>query len=126
MFKILSFMVIALLLSACGRTVAFKDGVVADQRHYNHDYNLCIQEAQPLYPVRWIRQAQWVQVPVYGQRMHDGREDVYIKRYDSRLTYNTVDANANDRDTYISRCISAKGYTYRYLSKEELEAAGLE
>jgi hypothetical protein len=126
MFRILGIMLVALLLSACGRTIAFKDGVVADQRYYNHDYNLCVQQAQPLYPTVWIKQSRWVQVPVYGRRMHDGREKEYLIRYDSRLTFDTVDANENERKAYIARCISAKGYTYRYLSKEELEAAGLE
>jgi hypothetical protein len=115
-----------LLLSACGRTVAFKDGVVSNQKQHDTDYNVCVQEATPLFPSKWIQQPYWVQVPVYGRRIRDGREERYISYYQSQMRFETLDANEGERVAYVTRCMSGKGYTYRYLSKEELEEQGLE
>jgi hypothetical protein len=116
----------ALLLSGCGRTVPFKDGVVSNQKQHDTDYNICIQEANPLYPSKWIQQPYWVQVPVYGYRMRDGRTEQYVSHYRSDMRLETRDANEGERVAYVTRCMSSKGYTYRYLSKEELEAQGLD
>jgi hypothetical protein len=118
-------MVMLVLLTACGRTVAFKDGAVSDQTLHDADYNLCVQEARPIYPIKWIQQPYWVQVPVYGRRIHDGREIWYVSHYQPRMRFETFDANELEREAYINRCMSAKGYTYRYLSRDELDAMGL-
>jgi hypothetical protein len=114
-----------LLLSACGRTIAFKDGAVSPQQEHDGDYNICVREAAPLFPSKWIQQPYWVQVPVYGRRIRDGREEHYISHYRSHMRFETLDANEGERVAYVTRCMSSKGYTYRYLSKEELEAQGL-
>jgi hypothetical protein len=106
--------------------VPFKDGAVADIKQHHADQNRCIQEAMPLYPTRWIQQPYWEQVPVYASRVVDGKSVLFVSHYRSRLSFETIDANESDRDAYIDRCLSAKGYTYRYLSKEELQAVGLE
>jgi hypothetical protein len=42
------------------------------------------------------------------------------------MRFETLDANEGERVAYVTRCMSGKGYTYRYLSKEELEEQGLE
>jgi hypothetical protein len=118
--------VTALLLSACGRTIPFKDGAVSTQQQHDGDYNVCVQEASPLYPIKWIRQPYWVSVPVYGYRMRDGRTEQYFSHYQSEMRLETRDVNEGARDDYVTRCMSSKGYTYRYLSKEELEARGLD
>lgn len=117
-------LVLASLLG-CGRTVAFKDGQIADAKAYNTDYNHCVQESKPLYPMVLVQQPRWVQVPVYSTRIRDGKEERYVVHYASRMVVDTVDMNESEREAYVSRCVSAKGYTYRYLSNDELEAAGI-
>lgn len=123
--KLVGLIAISLLITACGRTIIFKDGQVADTKQYNADYNKCVQEAQPIYPTQLINHPYWVSIPVYGHRMRDGRDELFVSHYDSRLAFETIDANENARQAYIARCINAKGYSNRYLSKDELEAAGL-
>jgi hypothetical protein len=125
MVKLL-WLVILVTLTGCGRTLVFKDGQVADQHRYDADYNNCVRESKPLYPMVLVQQFQRQQVPVYGIKRHDNHDERVIVRYDTRLVPVTVDMNENDREAYVSRCVSAKGYTYRYLSKEELEAMGYE
>lgn len=126
MTRLLALIAMTILLTACGRTVPFKDQRIASEQQHSSDYNACIQEAMPLYPTRWVNQPYWVQVPVYARRLYDGREIWYVSHYQSRLRLETVDANESERQAYIDRCMSAKGYTYRYLSREELDAAGLD
>lgn len=126
MLRLLALIALTTLLSACGRTVPFKDQRIASEQQHSSDYNDCIQQAMPLYPTRWVPQPYWVQVPVYGRRVIDGRETWYLSHYQSRLQLSSVDANEAERQAYIERCMSAKGYTYRYLSREELDAAGLD
>lgn len=115
-----------ILLTACGKTVAYKDGVVAVQAIHDADYNACVQEAVPLYPTQFRQRPYWVQTPIYGYAKQNGKLVSYFSHYQHQLHYETIDANEAERHAYIERCMSAKGYIYRYLSPQELTEEGLD